>query len=400
MKILIIGAGWEQAPMLKKAKEMGLYVIATNPCPKASGFRYADEKFVLDPRDLDKLAKLVQEKKVAAVVSDNCDYSLFASAYLGALFGLPATSLQSAQFTTNKYNMRAQLSRFNIPQPKFVLCKTEQEVKKAAQKIGLPVVIKPVDNRGSFGVKAVFDQKDLEPYFLHALNNTHCRSVLVEKYIEGINLTVDGFCFADSHICLGLASKKILVTKENKPVTQEVIYPAEIKPEFVKKVLNNNQKVVKALGLKFGSTHAEYILTKEGVPYLLEIANRGGGVMTSASIIPAISGVNMQELLLRQALGQKVKKPKGFDISKNKSAILHFFIFNKRGRIKKITGTQDVRKRKDVLLLFLMVKEGDIIGEILSGAHRHGFCILVGENRQDARQKAKEVVNKIGLQVV
>ncbi|MCG2689718.1 ATP-grasp domain-containing protein, partial [Candidatus Parcubacteria bacterium] len=333
-------------------------------------------------------------------VSDNCDYSLFACAFLGAMFNLPATSLEAAQLTTNKYNMRERLSHFNIPQPKFILCKTEAEAETAAQKIGLPVVIKPADNRGSFGVKAVFAKKDIKPYFLHALSNTHCRYALVEKYIEGINLTVDGFCFKDGHLCLGLASKKILMTKENKPVTQEVIYPAEIKPELVKRVLENNEKVVKALDLKFGATHVEYNLTKEGVPYLLEIANRGGGVMTSASIIPSISGVSMQTLLLKAALGETPKKPNGFDVLKNKSAILHFFIFNKRGKIKKISGVEKVKKRKDVLLLFLMVKVGDVIGEILSGAHRHGFCILVGENRQDVRKKAKEVVSQIDLQVV
>lgn len=386
--------------MLKKAKEMGLYVIATNPAPKASGFKYANEKFVIDPRDLEKLVKLVEEKKVQAVVSDNCDYALFACAYLGALFNLPSTSLEAAQLTTNKYNMRERLSHFNILQPKFILCKTEEEVESAAHKIGLPVVIKPADNRGSFGVKAAFNKKDLRSYFLHALRNTHCRYVLVEKYIEGVNLTVDGFCFSDGHLCLGLASKKILMTKENKPVTQEVIYPAEIKPEFVRRVIENNQKVVNALNLKFGATHAEYQLTKDGVPYLLEIANRGGGVMTSASIIPSISGVNMQELLLRGALGEMLKKPKGFDVTRNKSAILHFFIFNKRGKVKKISGVANVRKRKDVLLLFLMVKVGDVVGEILSGAHRHGFCILVGNNREDVRKKAKEIVSKIGLQVI
>ena len=42
-KLLIIGANWEQEPLLQKAKEMGLYVIATNPYAEAEGFKYSNE---------------------------------------------------------------------------------------------------------------------------------------------------------------------------------------------------------------------------------------------------------------------------------------------------------------------------------------------------------------------
>jgi len=397
-KILIIGAGWEQAPMVKKAKEMGLYVIATNPQEKAAGFEFADEKIVVDPRRLEELMKIVEKRKPDAVVSDNCDYSLFATAFLGVLYNLPATSIESAQLTTNKHNMRQRCSQFDIPQPKYILAKTPQEAEEAAKEIGLPVVIKPVDNRGSFGVKIIFDAKDIKKYFLHAIANTHCRDVLIEQYIDkGVNLTIDGYAFEDGHLNLGIASKKIMVTEEQKPITKEVIYPAEIQDEFVKRALENNQKVVQALNIKFGATHAEYEMTKDGTPYLLEIANRGGGVMTSESIIPAIANVNMPELLLKQSLGIGCKKPTGFDIMKNQSSLLYFFVLQEKGTIKEIAGIDEITNREDVLHFMLFVKPGDEIKEVQSGADRHGFFIVTGDSREQVRGKVSDVLSLLKI---
>ncbi|MDD5433313.1 MAG: ATP-grasp domain-containing protein [Candidatus Pacebacteria bacterium] len=398
-KILIIGAGWEQVPMIKKAKAMGLYVIATNPLANAAGFEFSDEHIVVDPRDLFAMEKIVKEHQIQAVVSDNCDYSLFACAVLGRLFNLPATSIEAAQLTTNKFNMRDRCSKFGIVQPEFRLCKTLEEAKQAIAEIGFPVVFKPVDNRGSFGVKILFNDQNLEQYFLHSLINSHSRYILVEKYIEGINLTVDGYAFPEGHINVGIASKKVWLTPENKPITQEVIYPAEISPDSFEKVLANNQKVVQALNIKQGATHAEYMLTENGDIYLLEIANRGGGVMTSQSIIPAISGVDIPELLLKESLGLEIKKPEGFDIYNNRSSVLHFFVFEKRGKIKVLEREDLNTIQNDLLHFMFLIKPGDVIKSVESGADRHGFLIMVGDSREDARAKAKQVVANVKLEI-
>lgn len=399
-KILIIGAGWEQVPMVKKAKEMELYVIATNPQEKAAGFEFADKTIVVDPRDLEELVKIVEKHKPDAVVSDNCDYSLFAVAFLGALYNLPATSIEAAQLTTNKHNMRQRCSQFALPQPKYILAKTPEQAQAGAKEIGLPVVIKPVDNRGSFGVKVVFDEKDIKKNFLHALSNTLCRDVLIEQYIDGaVNLTIDGYAFEDGHLNLGIASKKIMITEEQKPITKEVIYPAEISKEFVKNALENNQKVVQALNIKFGATHAEYEITKDGTPYLLEIANRGGGVMTSESIIPTIANVNMPELLLKQSLGIECKKPIGFDIAQNRSCLLHFFVLQERGIVRKIAGIDKIMAREDILHFMLFVRPGDQIKEVQSGADRHGFFIVTGSSRVDVRDKSNKVLDDLDIKL-
>ena len=48
-KILMIGIGWEQVPMVKKAKQMGLFVIVTTWWNKKK--IPADKVFSIDSRD-------------------------------------------------------------------------------------------------------------------------------------------------------------------------------------------------------------------------------------------------------------------------------------------------------------------------------------------------------------
>ena len=51
-RILIIGANWEQVPLIKAAKNIGCEVIATSPSNDAEGFIYSDHFEIVDPRDL------------------------------------------------------------------------------------------------------------------------------------------------------------------------------------------------------------------------------------------------------------------------------------------------------------------------------------------------------------
>jgi biotin carboxylase len=267
-----------------------------------------------------------------------------------------------------------------VVQPRFAACRNIDQVREAAELIDFPVIVKPVDNRGAFGVRRVDRAKDLESAFLHALMNAHSREVLVEAFIEGTHLTVDGCVDSfGKHVNLGIASKKILPGE--KPIITEVIYPAEISEELTAHVLETNTKVVQALGIKRGVTHSEYILDSRSRCFLLETANRGGGVLTSNVIIPAISGVDISEVLVREALGEPFEvKP----WKESKAAMLGFLVFPP-GKVAKISGVEEAMRVPGVLHLRMLIKEGDTLVPPQSGAGRHGFGIFCGRSREEVR---------------
>jgi biotin carboxylase len=120
----------------------------------------------------------------------------------------------------------------------------------------------------------------------------------------------------------------------------------------------------------------------------LEIANRGGGVHTASKIIPAISGINISELLIRQALGQGLPFPLAMN-KVQRSALLTFFIFSP-GFLEGILGVEEVKAHPGVLHLHFLVQEETYIAAPRSAGERHGFLITVGDTPDQARQAAAE----------
>ena len=394
-RILIIGASWEQIPLIKAAKKLGCEVIATSPTINAEGFTYSDHAELADPRDLETLLDIAHKFSVNAVTADSCDYSNYAAMFLRNKMGWRNYGMDAVQVTTNKHWMRLKCAEQKILQPKFFACRTYLEVCKAAQIIHFPLIVKPADNRGSFGVTRVDNAINLEGAFLHALLNAHSREVLVEEYIDGTHLTIDGCMSSDGrHINLGIASKK--VTGDAIPIITEVLYPANIDTEIIKNAYVANDRVIEALEIKRGLTHSEYIVNPDGDCYLVETANRGGGVLTSGIIIPLVSGVNLPEILILEALDRP------FDISPSRKplfAMLDFLAFEP-GVVEHIEGLLEAESHPNIAHLKMMVKEGDLIGRPQSGAGRHGFAIYTGNSLDDLHDAQKIIKNAIKINYV
>jgi biotin carboxylase len=391
-RLMIIGASWEQVPLIKTAKNMGYYILATSPDKDSEGLDLADEKAIVDPRDLTQLLKIAKSYSPDGITSDECDYSNYASVYVSIRLGLPHNGLAGAQNTTNKLWMRQKCQKVHILQPRFFSCRTIEDSIRAVDLIGWPVIVKPVDNRGAFGINVAKTHAELEFSFLDALINSHSRDVIVEAYIEGTHITVDGCVDQDgNHHNLAIASKD--VTPGEKPIIIQVDYPAKISNESADYVMSVNNQVIDALEITGGLTHSEYILDKKGRCFLVETANRGGGVLTSAYIVPEISGVDLSKLLVNNSVGRK------FSINKNLykgNVILKFFVFNP-GQILEIRGLEEVEKMKGVKYLRLSINPGDKLLKPQSGADRHGFVILKADSADVLKVLYKKIINTIQI---
>ncbi|MGH6955023.1 MAG: ATP-grasp domain-containing protein, partial [Alphaproteobacteria bacterium] len=312
--------------------------------------------------------------------------------YVACRLGLPNDGLAAAQFTTNKRWMRERSLAAGIVQPEFRPCRSLEEAEAAVGALGLPVVIKPVDNRGAFGVTIVHAAGELAESCYHAVMHAHSREVLVERFVEGTHVTVDGCADAQgAHHNLAVASKTTIAG--NKPVINEVVYPAEMPAGARDAVLEANSRVVRALGIRGGLTHSEYIVDRHGRPRLVEIANRGGGVLTSALIVPIVSGVDVLANLVSAALGEP------FPVAPTPSTgvvMLRFFLFAP-GRVKAIHGLEDASRIAGVAHVRLVIKPGDVLTPPDSAGGRHGFAILSGPDRAAIDRLLAEVVGAIKI---
>ena len=390
-RLMIIGSTWEQIPLISQAKDMGCYVLGTDTDVNAEGLQFVDEKAIVSPRSLYELLEIAKKFKPDGITADECDYSHFAAVYISERLGLNNDGLEAAQNTGNKYIMRSQALEGRIVQPRFFSCNTYRQACDAADSIGWPVIVKPHDNRGAYGVNIASNLDELKFAFLEATMHSHSRLTIVESCITGIHITVDG-CFDQNgkHHNLAIASKKTLTGK--KPIICEVIYPAEISEDNKKIILEANHNVVSALKIKSGLTHSEYILDNQNRCFLVETANRGGGVWTSAIIVPILSGINNSELLINNALNKKYELKTKFW----KGVVsLKFFIF-KPGKVKNILGIEKVRKIKGVEGIKINIKNGERIAKPTGGGERHGFIIIKAKNKLEL----ENIFNKVNKTII
>lgn len=392
-KIMIIGANWEQEPLLKEAKAMGLYVVATNPYSNAEGFKYSDENYVVNPRDLQKLDEIFQRTHPNAVIADECDYSMFAVAYLTNKYNLPGPKMDSLIITNNKYLERKCAGRAGVLQPKYKLCMTFREVVKAVDEIGLPVMLKPIDNRGSIGVRKVNALIELEPVFYDVLPLSHARQILVEEYIEGNRqVSVEGL-YVDKFHNLTFSCKQEYL---GATVDKVLEYPGNLPKDLLNKLYAINEKLVKTIGIDYGLTHTEFIVKGEQ-PYLLEIHNRGAGINISNKIIPAVTGIDISKVLINRALGENVLIYTS--LNKKRFGVLQFIDFGK-GKVSAIENIDRVKNSDNVLTLWINFKVGDYLGNIETAIDRPALIIVVGDTTNECYSTIKKAENILKISFV
>lgn len=384
-KILVINVGWEQAPLVD-------YLVEQVDC-QLFGIHYNDEPYrkevfktiyTCDLRDLPSILKFAANVSPDVVISDECDYSLFAQAVIAEKFNLPGPSVMSAQLANNKYLQRERAYAKGLPIPAYKLCTVLDDVRSFSEVNGYPLIVKPVDNRGSFGVVKIESPDSLAIGFWEALIHSHSRQVIAEEFIEGIHITIDGYAFKDiGPKSLSLATKEL--AGEHTQVAVGIVYPGNLASVMFEKAMAVNELVNQSLGYSFGMTHSEYMIRDDDV-YLIESANRGGGVFTSEIIAPFTSGIDLLAQYVSDCLGEVCKN---YKVPEHNPVVLRFFSFDS-GYVASVEGWENIANHPKVLASDLFIGEGSKIEPITSDANRHGFFILEGCSK-DAELLLKSV---------
>lgn len=395
-KLLIIGAGWEQESLILEAKRLGHFVVATHPQLNTTGLSHADVFFVKDSLDIASHMQIAKTYNVDGIVTDNCDFSLYTAAVLSKALGIKFNSIQSALYSNNKFEQREACSAKGIMQPEYNRVRTFEELETASNNLGYPLIIKPVDSRGTFGVTIVNSEENLSSAFYDALCNSASHTVTCERFIEGTLVTVDGFVFKNGHHALAVASRSF--QEGIKPVTKEIIYPARFNNDLNVRLMQNHDRVVSALGYSQGHTHGEYIVTKDQEIYLVECTNRGGGVYTSSTIVPSLTGINLNEILINQSLDRDMfeVEGKGPELMQN-SAILTFLDFEV-GKVIKSINTEEVSALDYVLKYRTIFSENDMIESIENCASRHSMLAIRGKNVDESLNNLENFKSALNVQ--
>ena len=389
-RLMVIAGGQWQVALIRKAKAMGLFVINSNLYPDSPGFRYADVGLVADVRDKQRNLAFARQYQPDGIVTDQTDLSVPTVAYLCEELGLPGIGLTKAELFTNKYQMRQFLRQRGYPTPEYRLCQSPADAADLAAKFGYPIVLKPPANQGSRGVFVVSTDSELPSRYAEAFRSSHDDQVLAEQFLPGPVLSVEGFRTSDRHYSLAVARKKGFA--HNPMVASELIYsPADEELDF-ETLKQQHNAMVGEMGLRFGITHAEYVFS-QGRFVLVEVAARGGGNNISSHIVPAISGIPVNELLVRMSLGETMDSlaPCANGIP---FAGLGYFNFES-GIVRAVCGVGTVRTLPGVLDIFISVRSGQRLEPASDGPSRHGHFIAMAGSAKELQSLCRRIYQEV-----
>jgi len=388
-KILIIGGGKWQVPIVQKAKELGCYVINSNLYENSNAFEFADIGLVADVLDKEKNLEIAKAYHVDAVITDQSDIAVNAVAYVAEQLSLTGVGSDMAGLFTNKFRMRTELRVQNLHHPKFKLCRNLNEATSFFQELSAEVIVKPLNSQSSRGVVRVKRLEELKNAMLTALSQSKDGSFLIEEFIGGIELTVEGFKPLDEqHVSLAISKKTHF---DNTCIADSLLYLNRFEDFDSDQLKRINNALFERLA--FGITHVEYKYFN-GKFYLVEAAIRGGGTKISSHIIPAVSGVDVNELLIRTVLTGSTPR---FKVRLQQCAVLKFFRFPE-GEIKSISGLE-IKNQPSILELELEFSVGDCLAPPTDDRSRAGYYIAVAKSEEELLTLIERVDNTVKVEI-
>ena len=138
-KVIILGAGIYQVPLIRKARENGLYTIVCSIPGRYPGFRSADKIYYEDTTDKAKILDIAIKESISAILTTGTDSAVRTIGYVCQRLGLTGVSEQSAIWATDKYLMKQRFSSSGVRTPTFYKISTLKQAEKACAQLGFPV---------------------------------------------------------------------------------------------------------------------------------------------------------------------------------------------------------------------------------------------------------------------
>ncbi|MEI8389934.1 MAG: D-alanine--D-alanine ligase [bacterium] len=255
--------------------------------------------------DVDRnIAKTLIEKKIEVAYialhgkygEDGCIQGLL------EVIGIPYTGsgVKASAIAMDKEFTKRILDTQKLPIIPSIVVNTFNELKDKEINLNYPLMIKPVSEGSSIGMKKVNTPDELESAIIDA--EKYNTGVMLEEYLDGKSITVGVLDLEKETIAtpiLEFQTKTEWYDYEAKYTEgmTKFILPAEIDENLTKKIQDLSIKSHKAIEAK-GMSRVDFVVTKEGIPFILEINTIPG--MTDLSDLPAQSkamGISYDELV-------------------------------------------------------------------------------------------------------
>jgi len=395
-RLLVLGAGILQLAVIKKAKDLGYFVIAVDGNTEAIGLAWANKAIVANITSEDEMLTIAKEENIDGVIHPCSEVAMSVMGRINEELHLSGINTEQARRATNKHLMRVAFEKYGAPSPRSILTDSMDDAWEDLQNdFKNDAILKPSRNSGSRGITRIshdISRDQFEHAYKKALNESRDKSVLIEQFITGPEFSVEIIVWDHEIHVLQVTDKKTTGSPHFVELghSQPSLFPLDI----IDKIKSAAVKGVEALEVNNCACHAE-IKYECGKPYIMEIGARLGGDFISTELTHLSSGIDMVAAAVNCALGIK---PNLRPSEKPKSACIRYFC-PPPGILSEIRNVKCL-DRPEVYAYEIYCTKGDLINDITSSLSRSGHVIVVEKTPEKAIELAEKLINSVEFHTI
>ncbi|KAB0577168.1 carbamoyl-phosphate synthase large subunit [Fusobacterium naviforme] len=278
-------------------------IINNNPETVSTDFDIADKLYFepLTPEDVESIVRL--EKPDGAVVQFGGQTAIKLTEALMKM-GVPilGTAAEDVDAAEDRELFDAILQKTEIPRAAGGTVYTAEEAKEVANRLGYPVLVRPSYVLGGAGMRIAISDHDIDEYIGIINRYTQEHPILVDKYIQGIEVEVDAVCDGEDIVIPGIMQH---IERTGIHSGDSIsVYPAQSLSETVKqKMVDYSWRLARALHVK-GMINIQFI-AKDDEVYVIEVNPRSS---RTVPYISKVTGIPIIPLATQVICGHSLKE--------------------------------------------------------------------------------------------
>ena len=286
-------------------REMGIeaIIINNNPETVSTDFDISDRLY-FEPLTTEDVLNIIDKENPEGVIvqfGGQTAINLAASLQKAGVkvFGTSVDDLDRAE---DRERFDEVLTQTQIPRPQGISVTNLDEAVTGAAKIGYPVMVRPSYVLGGRAMEIVYNEAELRDYMSRAVKVTPDHPVLVDRYMQGTEVEVDGISDGVDVVIPGIM-EHVERAGVHSGDSIAVYPPQTLSSKVIYTIIDYTKRLALSLHVK-GLLNIQFVVV-DGEVYIIEVNPRSS---RTVPFLSKVTNVDMVGLATRIAMGHTLKE--------------------------------------------------------------------------------------------
>ena len=286
-------------------REMGIeaIIINNNPETVSTDFDISDRLY-FEPLTAEDVLNIIDKENPEGVIvqfGGQTAINLAASLQKAGVkvFG---TSVDDIDRAEDRERFDEVLTQTQIPRPQGISVTNLDDAVTGAAKIGYPVMVRPSYVLGGRAMEIVYNEAELRDYMSRAVKVTPDHPVLVDRYMQGTEVEVDGISDGVDVVIPGIM-EHVERAGVHSGDSIAVYPPQTLSSKVIYTIIDYTKRLALSLHVK-GLLNIQFVVV-DGEVYIIEVNPRSS---RTVPFLSKVTNVDMVGIATRIAMGHTLKE--------------------------------------------------------------------------------------------